>query len=142
MLRRRSGQSVLEYTLLIAIVVAALLIMQVFVKRGFQGNLKESADKMGDQFSGGGTATEQKRTLTGDQVIRDEVATTGTINAFPTAGVSAAVGTIDKGALSLNQRTGGQVASDTKSATDAATQEKTRWSEYQTDQVTEFAEPF
>ncbi len=142
MLRRRSGQSVLEYTLLIAIVVAALLIMQVFVKRGFQGGLKESADKMGEQFSGGNTTIEQKRTLEGDQLIKDEVATTAIINAFPTDGVTTAVGTIAGGALSLNQRTGGKVASDTKSATDAATQEKTRWSEYQTDTVTDFPAPF
>lgn len=50
MLCSRRGQSILEYSLLIAAVVAALLVTQAYVKRAYQGKLKESSDELGKQF--------------------------------------------------------------------------------------------
>lgn len=47
---KRKGQSTLEYALIIAVVVAGLVLMQHYVKRGFSGGLKQSADDMGEQF--------------------------------------------------------------------------------------------
>ncbi len=47
---RRKGQSTVEYALVIAIVVAGLLAMQFYVKRGYSGRLKSSADDMGDSY--------------------------------------------------------------------------------------------
>lgn len=46
----RRGQSTLEYALIIAVVIAGLLMMQYYVKRGYSGKLRSSADDMGEQF--------------------------------------------------------------------------------------------
>lgn len=52
------AQTTLEYAILIGVVVAGLIAMQVYLKRGFQGKLKESADSMGQQFSPGYTTAD------------------------------------------------------------------------------------
>ncbi len=54
-LRQKKGQSTVEYAVLIVIVIAALLTIQVYIKRGIQGKLKSSADDIGDQYSEGNT---------------------------------------------------------------------------------------
>jgi hypothetical protein len=46
----RKGQSTVEYALIIAVVVAGLLLMQHYVKRGYSGRLKTAADDMGEQY--------------------------------------------------------------------------------------------
>jgi Flp pilus assembly pilin Flp len=53
MLRHRNNkaQSTLEYAIIIAVVVGALLAIQVYVKRGVQGRFKQAADDIGEQFS-------------------------------------------------------------------------------------------
>jgi len=53
--KRKKGQSTLEYAILIIIIIGALLSIQVYIKRGVQGRLKEAADDIGDQFSPGNT---------------------------------------------------------------------------------------
>ena len=53
--KNKKGQSTLEYAIIIMIVIAALLTMQNWVKRGISGRLKSSADDIGDQFSVGNT---------------------------------------------------------------------------------------
>ncbi len=47
----KRGQSTLEYAIIIAVVVGALLAIQVYVKRGVQGRFKQASDDIGDQFS-------------------------------------------------------------------------------------------
>jgi uncharacterized protein (UPF0333 family) len=47
----RKGQSTLEYTVIIAVIVAAVIMMQSYVKRSVQGRVKDSADSVGDQYS-------------------------------------------------------------------------------------------
>jgi len=49
----RKGQSTLEYAVLIVVIIAALIAMQVYLKRGIQGKMRESADTIGEQFSPG-----------------------------------------------------------------------------------------
>lgn len=49
----RRGQSLLEYTIVLVIVVAALLTMQTYIKRGLQGRWKDSVDQLGDQYDPG-----------------------------------------------------------------------------------------
>jgi len=49
----RKGQSTLEYAVLIAVVVAALIAMQTYIKRGVQGKFKQASDDIGEQFSPG-----------------------------------------------------------------------------------------
>ncbi len=82
--RRKKGQSTLEYAILIIIIIGALMSIQVYIKRGVQGRLKQASDDIGDQFSVGNTnvtttmtvssttrdtfkAGETKSTLTGDE---------------------------------------------------------------------------
>lgn len=54
-LNRQRGQSTLEYAILIIIIIAALLTIQNYIKRGVQGRLKSASDDIGDQFSPGNT---------------------------------------------------------------------------------------
>ena len=54
-LNKKRGQSTLEYAMLIIIIIAALITIQVYIKRGVQGGIKKSADDIGDQFSPGNT---------------------------------------------------------------------------------------
>jgi hypothetical protein len=140
----RRGQSILEYSILLAVVIAVLLIMQAFVKRGYQGSLKSSSDKMGEQFSASGTTVKEEQKMTGDQNIVTEVGTTtDMMNQF--SGVNptgeATTGTLDKDAYSLNTRSGAVVEATTESKTESASQEKARFAEYQTDTTTNFTDP-
>ena len=49
----KKGQNTLEYAVLIAVIVAALIAMQRYINRGMQGKLKASADDIGKQFDFG-----------------------------------------------------------------------------------------
>lgn len=55
--RRTKGQSTLEYVILTGFVVAALIAMGVYMKRGIQGKLRESTDQVGEQYSAGNTTS-------------------------------------------------------------------------------------
>lgn len=48
-IRDRQGQATVEYALMIVVVIAALLTMQQYVTRGFQGKLKEAVDPLGGE---------------------------------------------------------------------------------------------
>ena len=50
MFKHKKGQSTLEYALIIAVVVAGLLLMQHYVRRGYAGRLRTSTDDMGEQY--------------------------------------------------------------------------------------------
>lgn len=47
---KRKGQSTVEYALIIAVVVAGLLLMQYYIRRGYAGKLKSSSDDIGEQY--------------------------------------------------------------------------------------------
>lgn len=49
-LKNKRGQSTLEYALLIAVVVAGLLMLQIYMKRGFGGRVKSAVDDLGEQY--------------------------------------------------------------------------------------------
>ncbi len=51
--KNNRGQSTLEYAILIIVIIAALLSLQMYVKRGVQGRLKSATDDVGDQFGTG-----------------------------------------------------------------------------------------
>lgn len=51
LIRMRKAQSTLEYSLLVALVVGALLYMQNYLKRSMQGRLQTVGDQIGDQYS-------------------------------------------------------------------------------------------
>ncbi len=44
MLRRRNAQSTAEYVIVLGLIVAAVIAMQTYVKRGFQGRIKDAVD--------------------------------------------------------------------------------------------------
>ncbi len=46
----RKAQSTLEYAILIACVVGALLAMQIYLKRAYEGKVSSSVDQVGNQF--------------------------------------------------------------------------------------------
>jgi hypothetical protein len=88
MFRKRKGQSTLEYALIIAVVVAALLVVQIYMRRSVRGRLRSSSDQVGDQYgvaeydrgvitiggtaSGGGTTvTHESRTDTTGGILSD-----------------------------------------------------------------------
>ena len=49
--KNKRAQSTLEYALLISVVIAALIAIQVYMKRGVMGKLKESTDQVGEQWT-------------------------------------------------------------------------------------------
>ena len=48
---RQRGQSTVEYAIVITVIIAALLAMQIYIKRGAMGKLKDATDQIGEQFS-------------------------------------------------------------------------------------------
>lgn len=55
----RKAQSTLEYTLVIAVFVAALISMTVYIKRGFQGNYRQTADEIGSAYEPKNTTSDK-----------------------------------------------------------------------------------
>jgi len=49
--RKNKAQSVLEYAAVISCLVAALLAMGVYIKRAYEGRLKQNADQFGAQYA-------------------------------------------------------------------------------------------
>ncbi len=54
-LNQRRGQTTLEYAVLIVVIIGALISIQVYMKRGVQGRLKQATDDIGSQYSEGNT---------------------------------------------------------------------------------------
>lgn len=61
MLNIKRGQSVLEYAILMVIIIAALLTLQTYIKRGIQGRLKSATDDIGSQYTTADSANFIKR---------------------------------------------------------------------------------
>ncbi|UCG34571.1 MAG: hypothetical protein JSW17_03465 [Candidatus Omnitrophota bacterium] len=125
----RKSQSILEYAILIGVIAAGILVMQSFVKRGFQGGLKDSADKMGEQFSASGTQIYRKREMQSDQFITEESGTEagGIIQDLSGEEVK---GAVSKGAYSISSREGGRAQATTKQTSDQAVSEKYGYEEH------------
>jgi uncharacterized protein (UPF0333 family) len=49
--KKKAGQSTLEYVILVVIVIAALLSIQMYLKRGIQGRARSAADDIGEQYA-------------------------------------------------------------------------------------------
>ena len=64
MLKKKRGQTALEYTLLMIIVIGAFLAMQSYIKRGLQGRWKESIDQLGEQYDPQTADTHIRQTMT------------------------------------------------------------------------------
>ncbi len=51
------GQSIFEYAMILAIVVAGLMSMQIYMKRAVEGRLRASMDDVGELYSPGKTTS-------------------------------------------------------------------------------------
>jgi len=74
--QRLQGQAAIEYAVLVAIVVAALVTMQVYVRRGISGKLRAAADSVGEPYDPRNTTTSPTLILT----LRSDTTTTATLN--------------------------------------------------------------
>ena len=56
-MRNRKAQSLIEYSVLIAVLIAALIAMWTYLRFSFQGKIRESADVFGrgEQYESGVT---------------------------------------------------------------------------------------
>lgn len=73
---KRRGQSLIEYAVFIFCLVAALIAMQIYIKRGIQGRLRQSTDDIGEQFDAKDTAmnitdTSSGKTVTDVRITQD-----------------------------------------------------------------------
>ena len=57
-MKDKKAQSTLEFAVVIMCVVAALLAMQIYLKRGMQGRLRQAADELGSAYSPGNTSSD------------------------------------------------------------------------------------
>ncbi|MBU2473538.1 MAG: hypothetical protein KKG91_02275 [Candidatus Omnitrophica bacterium] len=81
----RKAQSTLEYALLIAVVVGALLAMQNYLKRSIQGRMQIIGDQMGDQYSPNLTYREENMYVSNDNIVET---TTGGKNSTTTTDIT------------------------------------------------------
>ena len=64
-LKTKNGQNLLEYSVFIFCLVVALISMQVYIKRAMQGQLRRSADDVGEQFDATKTSSQITTSVTG-----------------------------------------------------------------------------
>ena len=129
MLKIRQAQSILEYAILIAIVIAAVVVMQVYMKRGISGRLKDSSDKIsgGESFSASNTTTKRISSQMKDRTIIEMTGTDATSSSI--AGTIGYVNSADiqnlnaQGAYSAGSSAGGYTVSNSQSLTDEAAKE-------------------
>ena len=67
MLSNRRGQSTVEIAVLVAVIIGALLAMQIYVKRGAMGRYRDASDQIGEQFTPLGTKTNFLTTQTANR---------------------------------------------------------------------------
>jgi len=77
---RKNGQSTAEFAVLLALIAAALIAMQVYIRRGIQGRVKNLADEIGGQYEQGRTdATYETRQVSKtESIYKYGVSTTNT----------------------------------------------------------------
>jgi len=49
-MRNRKGQTILEFTVILIIILGVLITMKDYIKRGVQGRWKSATDDFGDQY--------------------------------------------------------------------------------------------
>ncbi len=62
-LQNKKGQGTLEFALVIVVVVAALIAMQIYMKRAFEGKLKKNTDSIGEQYDPRNTTSDFLQTF-------------------------------------------------------------------------------
>ena len=77
-MRQQRGQSTVEYAVVVAVIIAALLAMQIYMKRGTMGKLREATDQIGEQFDPKSAAW--NATLDGHGARTESLQANGAIN--------------------------------------------------------------
>ena len=92
-LKNKRGQNTAEYAILIALIVAAAVAMQTYVKRGLQGRVKDAVDSLASGTTGIGTTEqyepyylESSYDVTSKAKQQEEYETGGTVTRTITAG--------------------------------------------------------
>ena len=68
----KRAQSTLEYAMIVVILVAALIAMQIYIKRSMQGRLRAIADDLGQQYAPKNTTSDITITSESDQDTKVE----------------------------------------------------------------------
>lgn len=76
---KKKGQSILEYSLIFAAVIVALVAVNVYMKRSMQGRFRQSSDQIGKQFDPESFSNSWRTTSLGTTVT-DETREAGTGN--------------------------------------------------------------
>jgi len=76
---RKNGQSMVEYSVLIIVILAAFLATGTYIKRGVQGRWKSAIDDFGDQYD--------PRTASGSIVYGINASSNSIVNILPDHGV-------------------------------------------------------
>ena len=61
--KKNKAQSTLEFAVLVACIVATAVAMGVYIKRGVQGRIRQSADEIGTLYAPGATSGTSSKTL-------------------------------------------------------------------------------
>lgn len=61
-MKKHAGQAILEYAVLIACFIAAVVAMNIYIKRGLSGRYKAAIDNLGEQYSPGHVDSDVKTT--------------------------------------------------------------------------------
>lgn len=72
----RRGQSTVEYLVLIGIAVAVLIIMGVYMQRGYQGHVRGLGDQVGSQYSPSTAVLNNQEVKTIDSIVTSKSDTT------------------------------------------------------------------
>ncbi len=79
----KRGQSTLETAILIIVIVASLILMQVYLKRAVQGRVREGIDSIGGQYDPAQTTSDYTTTHNSTSITNSSTAvisrTTGSV---------------------------------------------------------------
>jgi Flp pilus assembly pilin Flp len=96
----------LEYAVLFVCVAAALLAMQIYLKRSFEGRFREAAESVGQQYSAGhtsGSVTITRRSSSQTTVDVDDSSPERTLTTtFTTIGVNGPDRETNKGSIQVD----------------------------------------
>ena len=81
----KKAQSMTEYAVLMALIVSAIVAMQVYVKRAVSGRFKSGADQIGEQFTTGQRHTIQEITQSARRDISGQGDTTNLSQGWSTS---------------------------------------------------------
>jgi hypothetical protein len=102
-LNRSRAQTTAEYAILFAIVVGAFIAMQVYIKRGLQGRIKDVVDTRGSGGNVGGSTLTFNTGQYEPYYLQSNAQTDQSTNETTTMGAGASVGTTTNATTTVNR---------------------------------------